>query len=123
MCRYPVSMATATESRVSSGGVWKTPKPMVGISTPLFKAMFGTSCAILLSLQIVVEARALDLRRGVVMPIQVGGNTPDGSVVVGKRGGHLSVGIHLGEQLPGLLLDTLDRIGTGHPAHRRLVLP
>jgi hypothetical protein len=30
--------------RVSSGGVWKTPRPTDGISTPLFRMMFETLC-------------------------------------------------------------------------------
>jgi hypothetical protein len=34
----PVSSAACTASRVSSGGVWKTPRPSAGISTPLLRA-------------------------------------------------------------------------------------
>jgi len=29
-----------TDAEVVSGGVWKTPKPRAGISTPLFKVTF-----------------------------------------------------------------------------------
>src|SRR5271166_5203939 len=37
MCRYPASSAARTASRVSSGGVWKTPRPSAGISRPLLR--------------------------------------------------------------------------------------
>src|SRR5947209_13880384 len=37
MCRYRAPSAARTASRVSSGGVWKTPKPSAGISTPLLR--------------------------------------------------------------------------------------
>src|SRR5439155_24988514 len=39
MCRYPAPSAARTASRVSSGGVWKTPSPRAGISTPLLRVM------------------------------------------------------------------------------------
>src|ERR1044071_6061909 len=42
MCRYPADRAASTASRVSSGGVWKTPSPMAGRSTPLFSVRVGT---------------------------------------------------------------------------------
>src|SRR6201996_8745651 len=43
MSRYPVCSAVCTASVVSSGGVWNTPKPRAGISTPLFKVRFTGS--------------------------------------------------------------------------------
>ena len=42
MCRYPTSSAASTAAVVSSGGVWNTPKPMAGISTPLLSVIDGT---------------------------------------------------------------------------------
>src|SRR5437762_11297119 len=41
MCRYPAPSAARTASRVSSGGVWKTPRPSVGICTPLLSSRVG----------------------------------------------------------------------------------
>src|SRR3954468_10406684 len=41
MWRWPESSAAATASRVSSAGVWKTPRPRAGISTPLFSVRAG----------------------------------------------------------------------------------
>ncbi len=41
MCRYPVASAASTAAAVSSGGVWKTPNPSAGITTPLFRVMDG----------------------------------------------------------------------------------
>ena len=35
----PGAECARTASRVSSGGVWKTPRPRAGISTPLFSVM------------------------------------------------------------------------------------
>ena len=35
--RYPITSAVRTASAVTSGGVWNTPKPSAGISTPLFE--------------------------------------------------------------------------------------
>src|SRR4051812_7833282 len=43
MGRYPVAGAVSTAAAVCAGGVWKTPKPRAGISTPLFRVMVGTS--------------------------------------------------------------------------------
>ena len=37
MCRYPARIASPTAVAVSSGGVWNTPKPIAGSSTPLFR--------------------------------------------------------------------------------------
>src|SRR6266511_5578917 len=44
MWRYPASSAARTASRVSSGGVWKTPRPSAGISTPLLRVMVSMLC-------------------------------------------------------------------------------
>jgi hypothetical protein len=52
-----VPSAAATALRVSSGGVWKTPSPIEGISTPLFRAMFGTSFAIVMLLRMLAVTR------------------------------------------------------------------
>jgi hypothetical protein len=38
----PVASAASTAATVSSGGVWKTPKPRVGTSTPLMSFSRGT---------------------------------------------------------------------------------
>src|SRR6266536_4442343 len=43
MWRYPESSAAWTASRVSSGGVWKTPRPSAGISTPLLSVIVSIS--------------------------------------------------------------------------------
>src|ERR1700744_4789827 len=40
MSRYPVCKAVCTASAVTSGGVWNTPNPKAGISTPLFRVRF-----------------------------------------------------------------------------------
>src|SRR6266566_1627070 len=42
MWRYPAPSAALTASRVSSGGVWNTPRPSAGISTPLLRVMVST---------------------------------------------------------------------------------
>jgi hypothetical protein len=42
-----VSSAAATALRVYSGGVWKTPRPIAGISTPLLRVIvmrWSTDC-------------------------------------------------------------------------------
>src|SRR5512132_2990021 len=43
-------------------------------------------------------------------------------VVVGEVAGQLAVGVGLGQEVFGLLLDSGDGVGAGHPAQRRLVL-
>jgi hypothetical protein len=42
-------------------------------------------------------------------------------VVVGEVAGQLAVGLHLGQEALGLLLNNLDGVGAGDPAQRRLV--
>ena len=37
--RYPSARASSTAAWVSSGGVWKTPNPSAGKSTPLLRRM------------------------------------------------------------------------------------
>src|SRR6266480_5484371 len=37
MRRYPVAKALSTAASVCSLGIWKTPKPRLGTTTPLFK--------------------------------------------------------------------------------------
>ena len=51
----PADSAAATAERVSSGGVWKTPKPMAGKVTPLFKVSVGTSGMVVSFLSAVAE--------------------------------------------------------------------
>src|SRR3954452_5172484 len=41
MCRYPALSAAATAAVVSSGGLWKTPRPRAGISTSLLSFRAG----------------------------------------------------------------------------------
>src|SRR3954447_5718090 len=41
MWRYPSRSAASTAAVVSSGGLWKTPSPRAGISTPLFSFRAG----------------------------------------------------------------------------------
>jgi hypothetical protein len=43
-------------------------------------------------------------------------------VVVGEVAGQLAVGVGLGQEVLGLLLDSFDRVGAGREAQRRLVL-
>jgi len=38
ICRYPTLSAVSTAAAVSSGGLWKTPRPSAGIRTPLFSS-------------------------------------------------------------------------------------
>jgi hypothetical protein len=40
---------------------------------------------------------------------------------VGERRGQVTVGVDLGQEVLGLLLDGLDGVGAGDPAQRRLV--
>src|SRR5689334_13937666 len=49
------------------------------------------------------------------------GSGVGGDVVVGQRRGQVTVGVGLGEQLVGLLLEGGDGVGAGRPAQRRLV--
>ena len=54
MCRYPASSAARTASRVSPAGVWKTPRPTAGSSTPLFKVRRGVAGVMVESITFVV---------------------------------------------------------------------
>ena len=51
MCRYPEPSALRTASRVSSGGVWKTPRPSAGISTALLKVIVSMVCSFAVGLR------------------------------------------------------------------------
>src|SRR6478735_5341423 len=52
MSRYPVDSAALTDSAVSAGGVWKTPKPRAGIVTPLLRVKSVLDDMVLLHLGI-----------------------------------------------------------------------
>jgi hypothetical protein len=68
-CVTAAAAGSPTALRVSPGGAWKTPRPIEGISTPLFRAMLGTSCAMVLLLRMVAVADGeLVPRRGLAHP-------------------------------------------------------
>src|SRR3984957_9380185 len=71
MWRYPAPSAAATALRVSSGGVWKTPRPIEGSSTPLFRAMFGTSCAMAVLLRMLLPPAGLRRQFGRAVAVVV----------------------------------------------------
>src|SRR3954463_4147821 len=48
MCRYPALSAAATAAAVSSGGLWKTPRPRAGISTSLLSFRAGGVAGVIL---------------------------------------------------------------------------
>src|SRR3954447_5986415 len=48
MCRYPASSAAATADVVSSGGLWKTPRPRAGISMSLLSFRAGVVAGVIL---------------------------------------------------------------------------
>src|SRR3954451_2168319 len=96
MWRYPVARAVSTAAAVCSGGVWKTPKPRAGISTPLFRVMVGASWLdIVKPFGVVVERSVLRPRSAGVLGVAdvlapfglgaglaVGEAVPDGEVVM-----------------------------------------
>jgi hypothetical protein len=52
----------------------------------------------------------------------MGSGGPDSDVVVGEVAGQLAVGVGLGQEVLGLLLDGCGRVGSGRKPLRRLVL-
>src|SRR4051794_15942257 len=96
MCRYPASSALRTASRVSSGGVWKTPRPRAGISTPLFSFRAGTVVAAIgrTSFRVEVVGRLVGRRMQLVL-VGLAGH--------GQRVGHSRCCRPAGEQVERLL--------------------
>src|SRR3954447_3067752 len=63
MCRYPASSAAATADVVSSGGLWKTPRPRAGISTLLLSFRAGVVAGVILR-----SSRSVGARMRLVCP-------------------------------------------------------
>src|SRR4051812_1770515 len=96
MCRYPAPSAARTASRVSSGGVWKTPRPSAGMSTPLFSFSAGTVIAAICR----CSSRVGLVGRLVGRPVQL---ALVGVAGHAQRVGHSRRGRPAGEQVKRLL--------------------